>query len=32
MRWLAEFTVGVGIVLFHAFLLLLERSRAGEHS
>ncbi len=32
MRWIAEYTVGVGIVLYHSLLLILQESRAEERS
>jgi len=32
MRWIAEYTVGVGIVLYHSLLLILEEARAEAES
>ena len=32
MRWIAEYTVGVGIVLYHSLLLMIEEARAAVES
>ena len=28
MRWIAEYTIGIGIVLYHSLLLIIEEARA----